>query len=169
MTSYGKFVDFVRDGDWQNALEEINSGNVCSATVAADSSVFTWLIDINAPSSLILELMSSCSRLESVELDRFDVLRKCMEESYAKSNAFNTFSKALKWGLDPNVYWDGSTLLQKAIEMNRVREISELLLHGADPFKLSLFGRESTSSIDDALESGNDASSVLLNHVNVAK
>ena len=87
-----------------------------------------------------------------------------MHESSTKENAFEIFSSLLKMGLTPNVLIGGSgcTLLQLAMDLNKVREVKELLRYGVDLHQMSVYGSESTSNLEEAKLIGNAAAQLVL-------
>jgi hypothetical protein len=158
-----EFIGFVREGDWTAATAEISAGRAGSWVETPNDSVFLWLIDINAPTALIVALLEYSKNHEGLEFNRLGLLEECIERSTTRSNAFETFSALLAWGLSPKVYAiGGCTLLQKAIALDRTREVAVLLRYGADPLQRSIFGDESTSAIDVAKESRNAAADIVL-------
>lgn len=136
------------------------------ASLEADAHVasfFNYLIEINVPTKIVIDFLTYCVRAGNVDKDSLRLLESCLYESNLKSNAFDTFSSLLNFGLSPNVLVDGGyTLLQKAIELNKVREVNELLLHGIDPHQMNFFGLESTSNIEDAISADNTAGNLVL-------
>ena len=56
----------------------------------------------------------------------------------------------------------GATLLQKAIELNKTKEVAALLVRGVEPLQMSVFGAESTTNIQEAMLAGNDAAKLVL-------
>jgi len=86
-----------------------------------------------------------------------------MDVMPTNSNAFEAFSKLLAFGLSPNVYANGgSTLLQKAIEHNRIDAVAELIRYGVDPYQKSVFGSESTDALEEARNASNAAGRMVL-------
>jgi hypothetical protein len=70
-----------------------------------------------------------------------------------------------KCAVSPNLLLDGgSTLLQRAMAHNQVREVRELLRHGVDPNQGSIFGLEGASNLEEAALLMNDASRLVLEH-----
>lgn len=156
-------LDCLRCSDWAGAVSLIKRGQASLEIDNPGSSVFSWLIEINFPSQRVVEFLAYCVRVEGIDKDSLQLLEFCLCESSLKSNAFDTFASLLDFGLSPNVLADGGcTLLQKAIELNKVREVEELLRHGVDPQQMNFFGLESTSNIEDAISADNAAGNLVL-------
>lgn len=157
------FLDCVRNGDCISALSLVERREVSSSVPTPASSVFAWLIEINAPTQLVIELLRHCVRSEGIDVNRLGLLEVCLKESPTTENAPNTFSSLLAFGLSPNVIVEGgATLLQKAIELNRTVEVTALLNNGVDPYQMSVFGRESTNNIAEAVNAGNAAGDLVV-------
>ena len=158
------FLDCVRDADWQAAINLVQQGDVPSAIFEPRASLFSKLVDLNAPADLIVSLLDSLIRREALEAEKLGLLAQCMNASASKSNAFATFSALLAYGLTPNcwVIGKGSTLLQEAMELNKVREVEVMMRYGPDPHQMSVFGPESTSNVDEAMRIKNAAATVAL-------
>lgn len=164
MSTTTEFLESLRNADWSNASELLDSGDQIDCSVQTpSSSVFNWLIELDAPSNLVVKLVQHCVSSSDLDADRLGLLETCMRLSNTKANAFETFRKLLTHGLSPNVIADGgATLLQKAMEHNKTREVRELLLHGIDPHQMSVFGIESTSNLEEAKQIGNEACELVL-------
>lgn len=159
------FLEHIHNGDWASALLLAQQGRLASYLNTSGSSIFAWLIELNAPPDLIVALLGHYINTESVDPNHLGLLEKCIYESNSKTNAFETFSSLLAYGLSPNVIvcGKGCTLLQEAMELNKVREVNELLKYGVDPYQMSIFGKESTSNLEEAARVGNAAGELVLN------
>jgi ankyrin repeat protein len=160
-----EFLDAVRAGNWSTAHSLIRNGAVSQSINTPSSSIYEWLVECNAPPPLIADLLRLHPQLETLPRAECGLMEACLRESLTKSNAFDTFSLLLKEGVSPNlVVESGSTLLQLAMQLNRVREVRELLRHGVDPNQMSIFGQESTSNLEEAAKLANDAAKLVLDH-----
>jgi hypothetical protein len=160
-----EFIDAVRSGDWALAQSIVRTGEVSPFLEVPASSVYDWLVEVNAPPELIIELMRQHPTPEFLTRVHGSLMETCLRESTTKSNAFGTLVLLLAEGVSPNRIVDGGcTLLQKAMELNKVREVRELLRYGVDPNQMSVFGRESASNLDDAARLGNEAARIVLAH-----
>jgi hypothetical protein len=84
--------------------------------------------------------------------------KRCVSLARTHSNAFPTFAALLSAGVSPNkIVCGGNTLLQHAMQLDRVREAEELLRFGVDPDQMNAFGAESTSNIAEARSCGTAA------------
>lgn len=166
MTIDNNFLECVREADWASALLLVERGQLESSLVVADSPVFARLIELDAPANLIVSLLKHFVRTQSVDQDRLGLLEICLCQSSTKAHAFETFSSLLAHGLSPNIIvaGKGCTLLQEAMELNKVREANELISHGVDPQQMSVYGGESTSNLEEAMRLGNAAAKVVLMH-----
>lgn len=145
------FLLSIRCGDWINAFLLVNSGAVTSTISVPGTSIFAWLIELNAPTELVTLLLKKWITQESIDVNRLDLLELCIYHSLTKSNAQPTFYALLNLGLSPNVIVNGgATLLQRAMELDKKREVELLLQYGADPQQLSVFGPESTTNLQEA-------------------
>jgi ankyrin repeat protein len=159
MSARNEFMERVREGEWESALLVVRNGTVSNL----GASVLARLIELNAPTELVLALLEHCVRSEAIDPNQLGLLEKCMMESTTKANAVKTFEALLEFGLTPNVIADGGwTLLQKAMELNKVHEVEKLLHHGVDPHQKSIFGVESATNLEEAARIGNAASRVAL-------
>ena len=126
--------------------------------------MFAWLITLEAPIELVIALLQYAAEHESIDLNKLGLLELSMHESSTKENAFEIFSSLLKMGLTPNVLIGGSgcTLLQLAMDLNKVREVKELLRYGVDLHQMSVYGSESTSNLEEAKLISNAAAQLVL-------
>jgi ankyrin repeat protein len=160
-----EFIDAVREGNWSAAHLLVREGAVSPSLETPSSSVYEWLVEVNAPPELISDLLRLHPASETLHRVKCSLMEACLRASATKSNAFGTFALLLAEGVSPNLIVDGgSTLLQQAMELNRVREVRELLRHGVDPSQMSVFGRESTSNIDEAARLTNEAAKLVLEY-----
>jgi len=163
MTKTSEFLQSVRDGNWTEASALVHSGDVDSSIPSPSHSVLTWLIELDAPTTLIVDLLNLLVRKESIDPNSMGLLDTCLDFAMNRANAFSTFVALLDYGLSPNVIISGGcTLFQKAIELNRVHEVEALLKHGVDPDQMSVFGRESTSNLDEATSAENAAGRIAI-------
>ena len=159
----GDFLESVRNGDWPAAYSLVRTGHAPCWLATPASSVFAWLIELNAPPRLVVEMVGHCAKVGSIDPNRLGLLEACLPASATRSNAFDTFAALLAFGLSPNVITDGgATLLQKAMTLDKVREVTELLRYGVDPNHMSVHGRESTSNREEAALVGNEAGALAL-------
>ena len=150
------FIESVRSGDWAGALALTRTGELGAAMKTPSRSVFHWLIELDAPTILVVALLGRCMRAGSLDPNTLGLLEFCLEDIHRRSNAPGTFSALLALGLDPNVIADGGrTLFQKAMEWNRIEQVRELLRFGADANCTSIMGRESESNLEEALATDN--------------
>jgi hypothetical protein len=151
-------VDAVRDGDWARLSGLLDLREVVGAVPVPSDSIFSWMIELNAPSAVLVRLLRFLVEIRSIDPNRQGILEKCLDLSETCSNAFDTFEAMLDHGLDANGFVsDGNTLFQHALGRNRVREVKALLHHGARAEMMNLFGRESTSNVQEATIAGNAA------------
>ena len=163
MKATDSFIEFVRAGDWQSAQELVSRDVVISARPQSCASILVQLIEMNAPSELVVRLLAKCCQQYSIDPNGFGLLELCMNMSGTKANAVETFTALLDFGLSPNVIADGgATLLQKALELNKTKEVAALLVRGVEPLQMSVFGAESTTNIQEAMLAGNDAAKLVL-------
>jgi hypothetical protein len=100
---------------------------------------------------------------ESSDWQNAEILEECLILSTTHSNALETFRSILALGMDPNVTSaSGLTLFQRAIRLNRVWEVAEMLKAGVSSTHMSVFGSESMSNIDAAFCAGNEAGELAL-------
>jgi len=160
-----EFLDAVRDGNWTAAHELVGQGAVSASHESPNSSVCEWLVELNAPPELVADLLRQHSDSETVQRAQSNLMSECLRLSATKSNAFDTFALLLAQGVSPNLIVEGgSTLLQRAMAHNQVREVRELLRHGVDPNQVSIFGLESASNLEEVALLTNEASRVVLEH-----
>src|SRR5690242_11701839 len=127
----GEFIEAVRAADWNQVRAQIQRGQVPSRIETPSSSIYTWLVELDAPGSLILDLLRLRHEVDPPDTFEGALLETCLAESKKKANAFVTFSLLLESGIGPNVIVNGGcTLFQIAMERNRVREVQEMLRHG---------------------------------------
>ena len=69
--------------------------------------MFAWLITLDAPTELVIELLQYDAKHESIDLNKLGLLELFMHESSTKENAFEIFSSLLKMELTPNVLIGG--------------------------------------------------------------
>jgi hypothetical protein len=157
------FLEAVRDADWNLALSVLGSQGDPSAVRCPSPSPVAWFIELNAPPNVVVQCLRQYTKAEGVEADRLELLELCIALSNSNSNALPTFKALLSAGLSPNIIVDGGdTLLQHAINLNRVPEVEELLCYGVDPHQMNIFGMESTSNLDGARLAGNAAGAIAL-------
>jgi hypothetical protein len=157
------FVEFVRAGDWQSAMALVNRDLVISTLPHPCTSMLERLVESNAPSELVVSFLARCCQEQAINPNSLGLLELCMNMSSTKANALETFAALLDFGLSPNVLADGgATLLQRAIELNKTREVAALLAHGVDPLQMSVFGAESTTNIEEATLADNGAAKLVL-------
>lgn len=162
-TAEDSFLDLVRAAEWQQAQLVLDSGEVSLTACPMGLSVFPWLIENNAPATLVVSLIERYRQTVSIDLDRAGLLESCMKESSTKGNAFKTFCALLQVGFSPNIITEcGETLLQSAMRLNKTCEVKMLIEHGADPYQMSVFGIESTSNLQEAKSIQNEASVTAL-------
>lgn len=162
-----EFLDAVREGDWHTAQSLIREGAVTPALESQAVSLFEWLVDINAPPKLIVDLLRVHSTLKEPNLVERRLMEACLQQSTTRSNAFGTFKLLLASGVSPNLIIEGgSTLLQRAMELNRVHEVQELLHNEVDPNQMSVFDLESTSNLEEAARLTNESAKLVLKHFN---
>jgi hypothetical protein len=164
MSPENQLLEYIRQADWVSALTLVKSQDFSTQIQTPESSVFVWLIKLNAPTELIIALLKFAAEHESIDVNELGLLEVSMDESSTKTNAFEIFSSLLKMGLTPNVVvaGRGCTLLQMAMELNKVREVKELLRYGVDLQQMSVFGRESTTNLEEAKLIGNAAALLVL-------
>jgi hypothetical protein len=156
------FFAAVREGDWALATSLVVQRDVAPFS-DAPSPVYVWLVELNAPPRLIVDLLHLHGKSQPLDKVKKDLMETCLRESTTKGNAFETFALLLADGVSPNLIVDGgSTLLQKAMELNRAREVRELLRYGADPNQTSVFGRESSTNLEEAARLDNEAAKIAL-------
>lgn len=159
------FMSAVQDGDWCAAHELIRQGAVPASLETPGPSVCERLVGLNAPPQLISDLLRQHSGLETLPRLQSGLMAECLRVSATNSNAFATFALLLAQGVSPNLILDGgSTLLQRAMAHNRIREVRELLRHGVDPDQRSIFGLEAASNIEEAALLTNEASRLVREH-----
>ncbi|MBD8527867.1 hypothetical protein [Pseudomarimonas arenosa] len=113
---------------------------------------------MNAPPEVVVEAAKLCAGQKGFESDPFGLLALCVSLTNTSSNALATFKALLAAGVSPNIIvCGGETLLQHVITLNRVREVRELLAHGARPEQKNVFGYESTSNLEGAIAAENEA------------
>lgn len=159
------FAQAVRSGDWIAAIALAREGAALRLLEAESSSTYEWLLGANAPAELICELLRSHPTADSLRNLEADLMEACLRESATKANAFDTFVLLLDRGVSPNqMLSGGSTLLQRAMELNKIREVGELIRHGVDPNQTSAFGRESASNFEEAKRLQNEAAKVAVEY-----
>jgi hypothetical protein len=157
------FSAAVRDSNWSLALSVLGAEEKPRSLRCPSSSPPAWFVEVNAPPQAVVECAKLCLSPAEFRADSFGLLELCIPLAQTSSNAFETFAALLAEGVSPNrIVSGGDTLLQYLIRLNRVREIEELLLYGVDPHHMNVFGRESTSNLEGAQRSGNDAGRVAL-------
>jgi ankyrin repeat protein len=140
------FIESVNRGDWSTAAQLARFVN--ASMVIPGRSVPAWLIDLNAPSLLVVAVLEAIAQNDNIDLDQQGLLGCCLEASTTKSNSLETFAALLSFGISPNSFVDsGETVFQKALARNLVEEVKLLLTYGVDPYQMSLFGDESTSRL----------------------
>lgn len=164
MNPENQLLDCIREGGWPSALALVHSQNFITKIATPGSSVFAWLITLDAPTELVIALLQYAAKHESIDLNKLGLLELSMHESSTKENAFEIFSSLLKMGLTPNVLIGGRgcTLLQLAMDLNKVREVKELLRYGVDLHQMSVYGSESTSNLEEAKLISNAAAQLVL-------
>lgn len=160
------FVDHVQSARWAQAASLAQSGGIpCCSHVAGDS-IHAWIVDVDAPPTVVVELLMSCLRPYDILCQPVDVAARCIDKWLTHANAGGSFVALLAAGVDANgVVGGGSRLLQYAIARDRPEAARALLQYGADPFALGVHGRESTSAIEDSLVARNSAATVVLQGV----
>jgi hypothetical protein len=152
------FMLSIRCGDWVEALLLVEGGTV-TPTIRSpvpsirspEPSIFAWLIEINAPPALLTRLLKNWADQGAVDSDSLGLLEFCMYFDLTHSHALPTFAALLDLGLSPNTIIDsGATLLQKAMELDKIREVKLLLQYGVNPQQSSVFGSESTTNLEEA-------------------
>jgi hypothetical protein len=156
------FLEFIRNGDWDAAMALVRDGRVSSAVPTASESVFSWLIELDAPTAMVVELLDICVRCEAIDPDTLGLLGCCLDLPYTTVNTFETFCALLRFGLNPNVMANSSPLLRTAMRFGRTREVAEMLKYNIDPFHLSVMGPESTSNLEQAVLIGNQAAMLVI-------
>ena len=160
-----EFVEAVREANWSYADSLIEQGEVSPLLEIANTSVYEWLVQVNAPSQLVIDLLRRHPESEALGRLKSNLMESCLRESSTKGNAFGTFALLLAEGISPNLIVNGGcTLLQEAMELNRTREVRELLRYNVDPHQMSVFGRDSSSNIDEAARLKNEAAELVLTH-----
>jgi hypothetical protein len=145
----------VRDANWQ-LLKRL--ADTAHPPVVTDAEQLSELIELNAPTDVLLRCVAAYSRLPGADVHNCGLLEACAALSHTHSYAFLSFRTLLTAGLSPNIIiFDGNTLLQSLISRNRVREVTELLRHGVDPQQMNAYGREGTSNREGARRAGNAA------------
>lgn len=153
-----EFVDAVRESNWTLALSILKAEPEIQSIRCPASSLPTWLIEVNAPPAAVVECAKLCLSHEDFQADALGLLEFCVPLTLTTSNAFATFSSLLAEGVSPNtIVCGGDTLLQYLLGLNRVRELEKLLQYGVDPHQMNIFGYESTSNLEGARQSSNEA------------
>ena len=161
------FLEAVRRSDWEEARELLRSGQVLNSDLSSGESLLEQLIDLNAPPELVVELLrQTSSPTDKTTLSAF-ALEACLRFSLTKENASATFVALLDSGSSPNVWVGGATLLQRAMHLNRVPEVREMLSHGVDPNQCSLFGIESATNVEEASTIDNAAARLVMSAFNL--
>lgn len=155
----------LREADWVSARSLVESGDLTWATPPLPQNVPARLVELNAPATLVVASLLRWAGDTRADVNRTGLLEACMLLSRQHSNAFSTFSSLLSVGLSANAIADGgATLLQRAMELNLVCEVQELLRHGVEADQMSVFGRESTSNLEEARVAANKAGDIVLEH-----
>lgn len=163
MTNRSDFLQAARRCEWHSLLEIIGRGDADLSIPSPSASVLTWLLELDAPAGVVVSFVRKLTDDKGVDPNALGLLEACLDLSETTSNAFATFSSLLDIGLSPNVIAsDGSTLFQKALERGRSKAVGELLRHGVDPCQMSVFGAESTTNFDEAVEADNAAGRLAL-------
>lgn len=142
----------------------VRDGEVDSSIPCPGSSLPGWLVGLDAPTTLVVDLVKLLIHKEGMDPNSMQLLDVCLDCSATHANAFATFMALLDAGLAPNtiIKSSGCTLLQKALVLSRVCEVEALLRYGARSDQMSAFGRESTSNLQEAVSLDKAASRLAI-------
>ena len=159
------FIESVRLANWSTAIELVRNGAVGASLATPGNSVAQWLVELDAPTSLVVEIIRVIAESGKADPNKLGVLFACLELIPTHANAAATFRTLLEEGLSPNVIVSGgATLLQKAFELNRVHQVDALLRYGADPRQKNVFGLDSTTNLEEASYAGNASGQLAIQY-----
>ena len=92
-----QLLDCIREGGWPSALALVHSQNFITKIATPGSSVFAWLITLEASIELVIALHQYAAEHESIDLNKLGLLELLCMSQVPKKMRLKYFRHYSRW------------------------------------------------------------------------